>query len=135
MIRTYTVDSNKFWHLIDPSDDEIKDAIAFALDGTGNVLAVGRPFGMQYFEVQVDSLQDAGQAVVQGFYNVGFTSAILIRTEGGVTSTNVLKESVLGAAEALAPALAPLSRYVLVLAIAVAVIVIGIFLMKGGKAN
>jgi hypothetical protein len=135
MIRTYTVDSNKIFQLLEPGEDQIKESIAFVLEGTGIVRSVQRPFGKQYFDVIVESNQDASPAVLQGFYNVGFTSAVMIRVVGGADSTSLLGELFLSTKKAVAPMLGSLGMYVLVLAIAVAIILIGIFLMKGGKAN
>jgi hypothetical protein len=136
MKLTYTVDVNKFFLALSASEDEIKQSIAFVMDGLGFVLAVVRPLGMQYFTVTVEVNQNTSaiaDAITQGFYNVGYTSALIIKQEAGVTSTNIIKESVTETVDALSPALAPVSRYVLFLAFGLAIIALVIFAMKGGK--
>jgi len=136
MKLTYTVDVNKFFLALSASEDEIKQSIAFVMEGLGFVLAVVRPLGMQYFVVTVEVNQNTSaiaDAITQGFYNVGYTSALIIKQEAGVTSTNIIKESIAETVDAVSPALAPFSKYVLTLVVALAVAALVIYAMKGGK--
>jgi hypothetical protein len=131
-MNTYTLDANSFF--VFKSAEDIKTAIQETLGALGKVAGVERPYFTQYFTVQIEHAgtteETVKEKILNGMAAIGYTTAQIVRVEGGETSTTVFKETVRAAADAVKP----ISSYVLILAV---VVVVGLFLvlmLRGGKS-